>query len=399
MLQISNSNLMPIEGEILINVEAELGEVRSVVITSSRLLHITQLLEGKSIISATDLINRTYSLCNTAHRLSLLRLLDSTALIELSNNELSAYQLLLDLETVKEHCFSIFTKWHQGFGNNIDPSFIDILKTLKQISAMLFSSADPLSLVDKELLAFNSIDNFLSKLDGQLNRSLIGNQADHVGALTDIDNFDKWLGNSNSNCANFLNYLKIFGFSGLGDTEACHLADLNLQKIGVLMQDVNFIKQPVYQNTVFETTPFSRQNKHQLIGQLMIRHGNGLFTRSVAQLLEVFGLLHNIRHNYAGIKSERISHKIRDFDSELNAIVHLEAARGRLFHQVTLRENMIKSYQILAPTEWNFHPKGVLYRMIGSINYNDKEDLVNKIKLLVNAIDPCVGYRLEVVCY
>jgi hypothetical protein len=44
---------------------------------------------------------------NTAHRFAFLRLLDKCKVISLSVNEMLAYQLLLDLETIREHCFSI----------------------------------------------------------------------------------------------------------------------------------------------------------------------------------------------------------------------------------------------------------------------------------------------------
>ncbi|RUM82863.1 MAG: nickel-dependent hydrogenase large subunit, partial [Candidatus Thioglobus sp.] len=59
-------------------------------------------------------------------------------------------------------------------------------------------------------------------------------------------------------------------------------------------------------------------------------------------------------------------------------------------------DGKIKSYQILAPTEWNFHPQGVLSRMIEAVTYKNEQDLVNQIKLLVDVVDPCVGYSIEI---
>jgi len=100
---------MPIEGEIKITVAGNSGMVETVSITSTRPLHITQLFKDKSIETVADLINTLYHLCNTAHRFSYFRLLDNSGVISLSKNEISAYQLLLDLETIREHCFSIST--------------------------------------------------------------------------------------------------------------------------------------------------------------------------------------------------------------------------------------------------------------------------------------------------
>ncbi|MBK6630066.1 MAG: nickel-dependent hydrogenase large subunit [Betaproteobacteria bacterium] len=36
----------------------------------------------------------------------------------------------------------------------------------------------------------------------------------------------------------------------------------------------------------------------------------------------------------------------------------METARGTLLHQVTLAGDHVAHYRIVAPTEWNFHPRG-----------------------------------------
>jgi len=103
-----------------------------------------------------------------------------------------------------------------------------------------------------------------------------------------------------------------------------------------------------------------------------------------------------IKSSYTNIEFEKISYDIQPFSAESKSLVQLEAARGRLFHQVFAEDGKIKSYQILAPTEWNFHPQGVLSRMIETVKYKSEQDLVNQIKLLVDVVDPCVGYSIEI---
>lgn len=387
---------MPIEGEIKINVVAKSGMVETVSITSTRPLHITQLFKDKSIETVADLINTLYHLCNTAHRFSYLQLLDNSGVISLSKNEISAYQLLLDLETIREHCFSISTKWRQDTAKAIDTNIVKILTTLKEINTTLFTESDPLSLMDKELHAFSDIDKLIVKLENQIKLLLIGDQSEDVYPFVDYDSFNNWLQKSDSQSANFLNSLKKNNFDNLGDVEAFHLPDLNPKRVGKLMQNTGFIKQPTYQDTIYESTPYSRQSNHKLIKQLFNIYGNGLFARSVAQLLEVFELLNNIKSRYTGIEFEKISYEIQSFGVESKSLVCLEAARGRLFHQMSTEGGKIKSYQILAPTEWNFHPQGVLSRMIEVITYKNEKDLIDQIMLLANAVDPCVGYSIEI---
>lgn len=77
-------------------------------------------------------------------------------------------------------------------------------------------------------------------------------------------------------------------------------------------------------------------------------------------------------------------------------MVELEAARGRLVHQVHIENKHIIDYQILAPTQWNFHPHGLLPKQIKTLTYKTKEEFIKKVALCVNAIDPCVGFNIEI---
>ena len=386
---------MPIEGEIKINVVARFAKVESVSIVSSRPLYITKLFTGKSISNVADIIDKLYQICNTAHRFAFLRLLDESAVINLSQNEILAYQLLLDLEIIREHCFSIASKWSQDADNSVDTNIINSLATLKEISATLFANSDPLSLENKKLQEFNRIDKLILKLEKQLKVLLLGSQSKSISEFADFDNFNAWLQTCESRSATFLNYLQQHQLNKLGNVETFHLPDLDTKYISALLNNDEFIQRPSYRNIICETTPYSRQSGHPLIKQLVNIHGNGLFTRAVAQLLEALELLSGVKYNYTNIKSETISYSIQSPIDESSALVQLEAARGRLIHQLNIQDKQINSYQILAPTEWNFHPEGVLNNMIKSLSFTDKEDLINKIKLLVNAIDPCVGYSVE----
>ncbi len=387
---------MPIEGEIKISVVARSGQVESVSIVSTRPLHITKLFSEKSINSVADIMNAIYHLCNTAHRFSFLRLLDESGVIKLSSNEIQAYNLLLDLETIREHCFSIASKWSQDTDNLVDTNIINLLATLKEINSTLFVNTDALSLADKELQSFKSIDKLILKLEDQLQILLIGSKNNSESIFADMDSFNNWLQVGESKSVTFLNYLQQHNLSKMGDVKVSHLPDLDPEELSDLLENEAYIRQPNYQGATCETTPYSRQSNHQLIKKLADIHGNGVFTRAVSQLLEVFELLNKIKCDYKHIKTETISYEVQFPALEISALVQLEAARGRLVHQLSIENEKIKSYQILAPTEWNFHPEGILNHMIKSLEFTNKEDLIGKVRLLINAIDPCVGYSIEV---
>lgn len=75
----------------------------------------------------------------------------------------------------------------------------------------------------------------------------------------------------------------------------------------------------------------------------------------------------------------------------------VETARGRLYHHVELdADGRVSRFQCLAPTEWNFHPRGPLARMLrGSTVALDRGGPA-AVEQLVAAFDPCVGYRVTI---
>ncbi len=79
-------------------------------------------------------------------------------------------------------------------------------------------------------------------------------------------------------------------------------------------------------------------------------------------------------------------------------VAWLEMARGLLIHTVQLDSShlataTVESYQVLAPTEWNFHPMGAVARYLESYQPEDPA-LGQKVGLLIAAFDPCVPFSL-----
>jgi Ni,Fe-hydrogenase I large subunit len=74
----------------------------------------------------------------------------------------------------------------------------------------------------------------------------------------------------------------------------------------------------------------------------------------------------------------------------------VETARGRLAHRVELAGERVRRYQVMAPTEWNFHPEGPLVCGLIGLETEDRETLRQHATMAVMALDPCVGYRVDV---
>jgi Ni,Fe-hydrogenase I large subunit len=78
------------------------------------------------------------------------------------------------------------------------------------------------------------------------------------------------------------------------------------------------------------------------------------------------------------------------------AIAEVETARGRLIHYVRLDGDRVADLHVLAPTEWNFHPRGAAATGLERLSAATDEELQRKAALLIESIDPCVTYDLQV---
>jgi len=73
----------------------------------------------------------------------------------------------------------------------------------------------------------------------------------------------------------------------------------------------------------------------------------------------------------------------------------VEMARGLLIHQVLLDDasTVVRACQVLAPTEWNFHPEGLVAQALADLPAQSP-DLQARVQLLMAAFDPCVPFEM-----
>ncbi|MDQ6977213.1 MAG: nickel-dependent hydrogenase large subunit, partial [Ghiorsea sp.] len=154
-----------------------------------------------------------------------------------------------------------------------------------------------------------------------------------------------------------------------------------------------FMKQPTLDGEACESTPYARQKAHPLIVELEQNYGLGLLVRFTAVLLD-------LAKTYLDLEKALMQFEpkcdVKGVALEHTGFGVVEAARGRLLHRVVLNdENKIETYQIVAPTEWNFHPDGVLKNALETLQ-GDEASIEQQAKLLIHAMDPCVKFNLEI---
>jgi Ni,Fe-hydrogenase I large subunit len=71
-------------------------------------------------------------------------------------------------------------------------------------------------------------------------------------------------------------------------------------------------------------------------------------------------------------------------------------SRGLLLHRARVDAGRIAAYRIVAPTEWNFHPRGALQRGLEGLRATSAAAIESAATTCVQSLDPCVRAVVEV---
>ena len=137
----------------------------------------------------------------------------------------------------------------------------------------------------------------------------------------------------------------------------------------------NWCKTVSYDNDFFETGPLARAiiSNRKFIKDIHKTYNDSSFTRILARMDELAHLLQNTKEL---IKKVDISEEsfikpkfdLRDIE-QANGISVIEAARGSLYHNISIEKGKISKYDVITPTVWNLGPankkeKGVAQKAI-----------------------------------
>lgn len=371
--------------------------IRDVEIRSTRALNAVSLLRGKAVGEVLDTLPLLYSVCATAQSMAATAACEQALGIEVSSSQHEARQLLLGAETVREHILRILLDW---------PAFVDDKPGAPALAAMnrfparlraaLYPGADPFR-PGGGALAVNrhELKRCLDDVQDFIETQILALDFAAWAAIDDEAALQEWMAQSDSIAARLLARVVAEGWSDFGRCEVCALPELAPEALHACLQAQSadaFVSQPRWQGHACETSAFTRQRQHPLLAALCRDYGNGLLPRLVARLHELVVTLEQMRATAGGLG--RAAGCVPARTRSGIGLAQVEAARGRLIHRVEVDGERVRRYQIVAPTEWNFHPDGLLNRALTGCRAG--QALFQQAMLLVNAVDPCVDYRLRV---
>jgi hypothetical protein len=81
---------------------------------------------------------------------------------------------------------------------------------------------------------------------------------------------------------------------------------------------------------------------------------------------------------------------------ENSGLAWLQTSRGLLIHYAQVKNGVVADYRIVAPTEWNFHPRGAYARGLTGQPAASLEEARRHAELLLLALDPCVEHEIGI---
>lgn len=376
---------MRIEGELNIVVDSE---GKQIAISSTRPLFACRLFEGKPCDETLRLVPLLFSVCGQAQGIAAIRAVESAANRPAGTQVEYQRERLNMLETLREHLWRILLDWPrftQQASNQ--PILTQLMSLMQSLKLCLDPQHQLLTTVG---LSQNEVNQCLYQqrcqtLQETVQQRLFSMPLAQWQALT-IDQFDTWIETTQNEATALLKRVKQCRWERVGET---HLGNTNKVDDAYIAKQLNsatsdsFIAQPHWHGEALQTGAAVRQTK-PLLQDIARHHGTGLLYRLVARLCEVSDLLIQL----GTANPEQLP-------GEACGLSSIEAARGRLWHQVMLDGEQIGRYRIVAPTEWNFHPRGAVAQALSNLRNDSQQDRRTQAELLIHAIDPCVGYTLN----
>jgi Ni,Fe-hydrogenase I large subunit len=390
-----------VEGEIVIELFRQQGRIDRVAIRSSRPLQLPRLFEGKSVQELLNMLPLLYSVCATAQASAAVQACRQAMSVDRNARVELAEGMLVTVETAREHLWRILIDWCKFANTTVDrPLVASLANLLPAAKHACFKDNElftlrPNLVVDRD--DFSSIIEQIGKTSTDAIFSLP--PADWYG-FASIEEFETWLEKTTTPASTLLRRIRDEQSAQLADGGDQPLPAIDAQAMSrrLAQEDADqFIATPDWNGSVYETTPLTRMASHPLLQQLSKRYGFGLLIRLVARLLELASMPAKLQQQLQALIQGSV-----DINSTLSStttdegLSQIEAARGRLIHRAVVSSGVIACYQIVAPTEWNFHPQGVVARGLQRLPAQEIDRLKQYADLFINAVDPCVGYRLEI---
>jgi Ni,Fe-hydrogenase I large subunit len=384
------------EGGLTIRLRVAGGRIAPA-IESARPVQACRLLEGRPPQAAIDLLPQVFALCGTAQTHAGLTATERALGLDPAAPHQTARRLLLLAETAREHAWRLLLDWPRLIDEPpAAPALKPVLAAVGRLPGLLYPDGDWTVLGGGRLAPDrDGLADAIAALGDALATAIADAGCDDAG-FDDAPAFNAWCRAGSTAPARVLRAAGRRGWAGLGAGGPARLPWLpepELNRALAADRDGALARAPNWQGIVHETGPLGRLAGHPVVAGLTTDHGTGLLPRLAARLIELCGLPARMAALLPDIAPAGPAGFAR---AEGSGLAQIEMARGRLIHRIVLERGRVARYQVVAPTEWNFHPAGPLATALRGLALADPQTLSAQAGWLMTALDPCVPFLVIV---
>ncbi len=374
-----------VAGQITVTAEYDGYQITQVSIHSTRPKLVSRILEGKAPEEVVVIVPLLYSLCSTAQTVAGVTAIESNQGHQAGPEVLRVRNFLLLAETVKELGLRLVQDWLPDEKVISAPA---LLKWYSQVQQKFSWSLHLQAQIEDTQRIERDIQLSVSELKALLQSLTAGNELSFKESVYAENRYHP-VGNAVAR----LNQQ----FAGIHLGEGAKPLDLSKQGGSTdylqqkICEDKTFCSAPDILGDCAESSVWMRNSKQSMITEAKALNMHPIALRFLALVLELKGVPQRLLN--AG--REKL------IDVLGPGFVAVNIARGTLIHSITLdgdelAHSKVASYNVIAPTEWNFHPEGSLVKMLQGVVV--PENLVKPlVEKLILAVDPCVAYQVEVI--
>lgn len=373
---------MSVEG--LVDIALPLDAKGRVSVRYQRPVDVSPLLVGKRPDEVTPIVAVLHGVCANAQAHASVLSLEAALGVTVSRRTNAARALVTAMETLRENLLRIALDWPGLTGDDADGATVRAATGFPtRMRKALFGDSDPFGLDACALPDAGAAAEVIEEAEKLLETTVFGEPVRRWLERRGRGELEAWAAGGDTPATRLFRRLSERGWSDMAAVGGgAPFLD------AAMLANASHAVPPASVEIVPETTLYSRRARMAPVASL---NSTGIGARFAARLAELACLPAEMRLLLDGHDEARtVSSQSGD-----DCVGIVEAARGLLVHRVRLARGRVAAYRIISPTDWNFGDRGVAARCLSALDGHDASDRITLAHMVVNAIDPCVAYRVR----
>lgn len=326
-----------------------------------------QVLIGKTPAQVLQIVPLLFSVCGRAQGAAASAAMHAAQ--QIAWPEVATVERTIACEAMQEHLWRVMLDW---------PKLMGLARQEQRFAAWY-------AMLRKIAAGETDMTVFLHEFE----RDCLGMPVAEWRELDSFHALQKWWGKAHSSVAQLLAKLADLEQGRHGPTEtrllpAWTAAEANQACGGGW--DTAFSARPDWLGDAAETGAWTYFSDDKLLHDVWQQSGSKALTRLLARVMDVVEMA-------SGTAAPRLD--VASLTAGAGIAV-VRTARGLLMHHVRIAAEKVTDYEIVAPTEWNFHPGGAFAQDMRGLKERDAERLQQLAHIEALSLDPCVAYEVEI---